>query len=571
MNKIFSLAMTALAGGILCGCNDFLDDNRAPLDRETDNAAFWSMPDNCQAQVDWFYDQINAYGNGANAGSFFFSQLSDDQCAYSFKDWTYINVPSAISSWSATYEVIRHAEYIIAGVRGSSLSDTDKAKFEGIAKLNRADQYFDIVRKFGDVVWVGKVVDVTDNGLLYGSRTSRDIVMDSVLRDLDYAIATLPVSADKMSWSRDMALAMKSYICLWEGSFCKYRTKADNGIEPDAARAKKYFEESVKASSELLPKYSVDGTTYSSKYHSLAEDLAANPEVIFMRAYKDNVKMHSTISYTASSTETAGISKDLFDAYLFKDGKPLSSTAENTTDAGVVTPDGKSVSIDNLLAVRDGRLAETIDPYLMYANMVYDRAGCNGIWSTTGYGVLKFDNISLPVAARKNSAKNYTSCPLYWISAVMCEYAEAKAELEDITNEDLDMSINKLFARAGLPTRTVTELASIKDPKADADGISSLLYEIRRCRRCELAMDKDYRYWDLVRWHQLDKLDSQKNPDIFLGANISMSPVAVSEKNGDYMDGSQGKTRVYMPRYYLYPIPSGQLTLNPELKQNPGW
>lgn len=571
MNKIFSLAMTALAGGILCGCNDFLDDNRAPLDRETDNAAFWSMPDNCQAQVDWFYDQINAYGNGASAGSFFFSQLSDDQCAYSFKDWTYINVPSAISSWSATYEVIRHAEYIIAGVRGSSLSDTDKAKFEGIAKLNRADQYFDIVRKFGDVVWVGKVVDVTDNGLLYGSRTSRDIVMDSVLRDLDYAIATLPVSADKMSWSRDMALAMKSYICLWEGSFCKYRTKADNGIEPDAARAKKYFEESVKASSELLPKYSVDGTTYSSKYHSLAEDLAANPEVIFMRAYKDNVKMHSTISYTASSTETAGISKDLFDAYLFKDGKPLFSTAENTTDAGVVTPDGKSVSIDNLLAVRDGRLAETIDPYLMYANMVYDRAGCKGIWSTTGYGVLKFDNISLPVAARQNSAKNYTSCPLYWISAVMCEYAEAKAELEDITNEDLDMSINKLFARAGLPTRTVTELASIKDPKADADGISSLLYEIRRCRRCELAMDKDYRYWDLVRWHQLDKLDSQKNPDIFLGANISMSPVAVSEKNGDYMDGSQGKTRVYMPRYYLYPIPSGQLTLNPELKQNPGW
>lgn len=564
--------MIAMAGAFLTGCNDFLDDNRNPLDRETDNSAFWSMTANCQAEADWFYDQINAYGNGSGAGSFFFSQLSDDQCAYSFRDWTFTNVPASSTNWSTTYEVIRHAESIINGVRGSKLSEADKLKFEGIAKLNRADQYFDIVRKYGDVVWVGQVVDVNDDAILYGKRTSRDIVMDSVLRDLDYAIATLPTSADKMSWSRDLALAMKSYICLWEGSFCKYRTQADNGLAANAERAKKYFQESVKASTELLPKYSLDAT-YSAKYHSLAEELAANPEVIFMRAYKNNVKFHSTISYTASSTETAGISKDAFDDFLFSDGLPLASTTKNTTDKGeVVELNGKeTVSIQKLLDVRDGRLAEIIDPYLMYANMTYDRAGCTGIWSTTGYGVLKFDNITLPVAGRQNSAKNYTSCPLYWLSSVMLEYAEAKAELGELTDADLNATINQIFTRSGLPTRTVAELSAINDPQAAKDGVSSLLYEIRRCRRCELIMDKDYRYWDLIRWHQLEKLDSTKNPDIFLGANISMSPVAVTEKKGEYMDGSQGKTRTYAAKYYLYPIPSGQLTLNPDLGQNPGW
>ena len=564
--------MIAMAGAFLTGCNDFLDDNRNPLDRETDNSAFWSMTANCQAEADWFYDQINAYGNGSGAGSFFFSQLSDDQCAYSFRDWTFTNVPASSTNWSTTYEVIRHAESIINGVRGSKLSEADKLKFEGIAKLNRADQYFDIVRKYGDVVWVGQVVDVNDDAILYGKRTSRDIVMDSVLRDLDYAIATLPTSADKMSWSRDLALAMKSYICLWEGSFCKYRTQADNGLAANAERAKKYFQESVKASTELLPKYSLDAT-YSAKYHSLAEELAANPEVIFMRAYKNNVKFHSTISYTASSTETAGISKDAFDDFLFSDGLPLASTTKSKTDKGeVVELDGKkTVSIQNLLDVRDGRLAEIIDPYLMYANMTYDRAGCTGIWSTTGYGVLKFDNITLPVAGRQNSAKNYTSCPLYWLSSVMLEYAEAKAELGELTDADLNATINQIFTRSGLPTRTVAELSAINDPQAAKDGVSSLLYEIRRCRRCELIMDKDYRYWDLIRWHQLEKLDSTKNPDIFLGANISMSPVAVTEKKGEYMDGSQGKTRTYAAKYYLYPIPSGQLTLNPDLGQNPGW
>lgn len=564
--------MIAMAGAFLTGCNDFLDDNRNPLDRETDNSAFWSMTANCQAEADWFYDQINAYGNGSGAGSFFFSQLSDDQCAYSFRDWTFTNVPASSTNWSTTYEVIRHAESIINGVRGSKLAEADKLKFEGIAKLNRADQYFDIVRKYGDVVWVGQVVDVNDDAILYGKRTSRDIVMDSVLRDLDYAIATLPTNVDKMTWSRDLALAMKSYICLWEGSFCKYRTQADNGLAPNAERAKKFFQESVKASTELLPKYTLDAT-YSTKYHSLAEDLAANPEVIFMRAYKNNVKYHSTISYTASSTETAGISKDAFDDFLFSDGLPAFSTTKDKTDKGeVVDLNGKpTVSIANLLAVRDGRLAEIIDPYLMYTNMTYDRAGCPGIWSTTGYGVLKFDNINLPVAGRQNSAKNYTSCPLYWLSSVMLEYAEAKAELGELTDADLNASINQIFTRSGLPTRTVAELSAINDPQAAADGVSSLLYEIRRCRRCELIMDKDYRYWDLIRWHQLDKLDSSKNPDIFLGANVSMSPVAVTEKKGDYMDGSQGKTRTYAAKYYLYPIPSGQLTLNPDLGQNIGW
>lgn len=565
--------MIAMAGAFLTGCNDFLDDNRNPLDRETDNAAFWSMPDNCQAECDWFYGQFNAYGNGSGAGSFFFSQLSDDQCAYSFRDWTHINVPAASSDWRATYEVIRHAESIINGVRNSELSEDNKKFFEGVAKLNRAYQYFDIVRKFGDVVWVGGVAG-TEDPVLYAKRTSRDIVMDSVLRDLDYAVATLPVNADKMSWSRDLALAIKSYACLWEGSFCKYRTQADNGIAPNAERAKKYFEESVKASTELLPKYTLDAT-YSAKYHSLADELAANPEVIFMRAYKNNVKFHSTISYTASSTETAGISKDAFDDFLFSDGLPLASTTKDKSDKGeVVELDGKqTVSIQKLLDVRDGRLAEIIDPYLMYTDMTYNRAGCTGIWSTTGYGVLKFDNINLPVSGRQNSAKNYTSCPLYWLSSVMLEYAEAKAELGTITDADLNASINQIFTRSGLPTRTVAELSAINDPQAAKDGVSSLLYEIRRCRRCELIMDKDYRYWDLIRWHQLNKLDSSLNPDIFLGANVSMSPVEIASADlkGEYMNGSQGKTRTYAAKYYLYPIPSGQLTLNPDLGQNPGW
>ena len=59
------------------------------------------------------------------------------------------------------------------------------------------------------------------------------------------------------------------------------------------------------------------------------------------------------------------MTKDAFDAYLFKDGKPLALTSENKSDVGEVDADG-NYSIAKLLEVRDARLAKTIDPFVYY-------------------------------------------------------------------------------------------------------------------------------------------------------------------------------------------------------------
>lgn len=80
------------------------------------------------------------------------------------------------------------------------------------------------------------------------------------------------------------------------------------------------------------------------------------------------------------------------------------------------------------------------------------------------------------------------------------------------------------------------------------------------------------RYWDLIRWHQLDKLDSTTNPDIFKGANVINDPSYNATKAGNYIDGSKGKVRTYNKKYYLYPLSSDQISLNPNLApNNPGW
>ena len=71
-------------------------------------------------------------------------------------------------------------------------------------------------------------------------------------------------------------------------------------------------------------------TSYQGNYNST--DLSSNPEMILYKAYKEGLLMHSTIDYTCSSTQISGMSKNAFESYLFKDGKPMALTSLNKSD-----------------------------------------------------------------------------------------------------------------------------------------------------------------------------------------------------------------------------------------------
>ena len=564
MKRIYKYFAVALAVTTLASCDDFIEDNRYPLDQQTNSPMYWNNAANVTNQCNTFYNNYYGYGRGDSGGLFYYKTLSDDQAGRSFTNWTYVNAMASMGDWSNPFVEIRRANYIINNVRTSSLSDVEKRNFEGIARLNRAWQYFDLVRKFGDVQWIGVVVDPADSEVVYAARDDRDVVMDSVLADLNYACANIKAQSGKTAWSKDMANAMKADITLWEGTFCKYRTQADNGKAADAARAEKFLKECVTACEKVMASGYEIGDDYQATYNSTS--LSGSNNIIFFKEYQNNLMYHSLIAYTCSSTQINGMTKDAFDAYLFKDGKPLALTTENKSDVGEVDADG-NYSIAKLLEVRDGRLAKTIDPIVYYQGMSWARSGAMEMTSSTGYGVSKYDNVDLPLDNRTQTVKNYTCAPIYWLEVVYCNYAEAKAELGTITDADLDKTINKLYARAGLPALKAN--VGFSDP-ANNWGVSDIIWEVRRCRRCELMFDNWFRYWDLVRWHKLDKLDSQKNPNILLGANMTAAPVDILNVGG-YVDGSHGGVRVYNSKYYLYPIPTDQITLNDKLTQNPGW
>lgn len=577
MKKTILIGALLVSGLALTSCDDFLDDNRYPLTQETDNPAYWNNADNVKLQCDQMLQYFTGYASGSSYGEFYFNTLGDDQCTSDFTNWKFTSIPSSSSSYTSPYTNLRHSVMIIERLENSSIDQTVKENYMGIARLCRAYQQYLLVRRYGDCHFVEHVLNVTDADILYGPRTKRDVVFDKILEDLDYACAHITTNKNSQYWSRDLAYAMKSYICLCEGTFRKYCNEQENGLAADGARATKLLQESAKASDYLIAsgRYSL-ASQYRANYQSFYTKASAvpsmmnNPEMILFRGYETNILMNCVQDFTCGTTPIDGITKDAFDDYLFKDGKPKALTSMNKSDVGEWN--GQVYSIQKLLDVRDNRLAQTTDPTVYFEGLTGERAGATGMTSSTGYGVSKYDNVALSLDDRR-TVRNTVCAPIYWYSVILLENAEAKAELGTLTDADMDKTLNLLYARAELPRQTVASLTAMNDPANDMN-VSSLIWEVRRCRRCELIMDNDFRYWDLIRWHQLDKADPAKNPDIALGANISTCPIQTSVDAQGYIKGNRNYpslTREFKSCYYQYPIPTGQINLNPELGQNPNW
>ena len=162
----------------------------------------------------------------------------------------------------------------------------------------------------------------------------------------------------------------------------------------------------------------------------------------------------------------------------------------------------------------------------------------------------------------------------------LLNYAEAKAELGggSISQDDLDMSINKLRARDGMVNLVNNPPM---DPRYSADGISAVLVEIRRERRVELFFE-GFRYDDLRRWKQGKKLEHKD-----YGIRWDAATRAAVDPDGkttvktglvdgvEYLEpykGTDFETPIFdESKHYHWPLPLDVISQNPELGQNPGW
>jgi hypothetical protein len=149
------------------------------------------------------------------------------------------------------------------------------------------------------------------------------------------------------------------------------------------------------------------------------------------------------------------------------------------------------------------------------------------------------------------------------------------------TQNDLDISVNKLRARSGVAKleyaggqNVAVNGTGFTDPKKDAD-VTSLIWEIRRERRSELMMD-GFRFQDLMRWKKGKYLDTVFNPDSYLGAKVPANGSVRLNAQGYIMPYVAASQRSFTdPKNYLSAVPTSQILLYPPsiqaTMQNPGW
>jgi hypothetical protein len=379
-----------------------------------------------------------------------------------------------------------------------------------------------------------------------------------VLSDLNFAIAHLPVNALDGRLNTYMALALKARICLWEGTYREYFGVGDptTYLQQASAAAEQIM------NSGLFSLYST-GSPQSDYYNLFIQDeLKGNPEAIMPMRYLTIVLTNNFDRELGQAGD--GYSKDFVRSFLCTDGLPTSLSPLYQGDD----------SLDAEVKNRDPRLAQQIATrgfdFLNGDTITLPRIGTTV--TSTGYQPIKGRSSSL---AAWNASQSTYDCFIFRYAETLLIEAEATAELGQCTQVTLDATINKLRDRVGMPHMILANL--VKDPTSDFPTLPVLIDEIRRERRVELGSE-GFRFDDLHRWKAGALIN---NPETILGVKLLPSvraeypPAQVSSivvDANDYVRVYPNITaRTWDDKLYLYPIPLQELTLNPQLQQNPGW
>jgi hypothetical protein len=543
-------------------------------------------------------NELDAFANNFYTnfpGSSVFEEESDLIIKNSRSDWMRDgrSVPGSGGGW--TWTALRDFNTLIE-MSSNCTDENVRDEYIGVARFFRAWFYFEKVKRFGDVPWYDRQLGSSDKDL-YKPRDSRELVMSHVVEDLDFAIAHLPVKHSVYKVTKWTALALKSRACLFEGTFRKY-----HGFKLDGHTAEWYLEQAAAAGEEFISTsgYSVyAGGGVENSYRDLfASEDAIGTEIILARDYDKNLSIkHNGTYYTLGNYGNPGMTRKMFCSYLMKDGSRF-------TDK-----DGwKIMSFVDEVKNRDPRLSQSI------RTPGYKRIGSDKVeapdfgHTETGYMITKYmQGADLGVDLYGAS---YNDLPLFRSAEVYLNFAEAKAELGTLTQADLDKSIKLLRDRVGMPNIDLAVANASPDPYLMAEDTgypnvtganAGVILEIRRERTVEL-FDENFRFYDLIRWKNGQAithkflgmyfpapgaydLDGNGTLDVCfytdsapsgLPANVVKFKIGerifFTEGDHGYVDVTPNLPGVWNEnRDYFYPIPTDELTLNPNLVQNPGW
>lgn len=556
---------------ICYSCKDYLD--RPPLDAiSTDD--YWKTPSDLEKYVQKFYNNLPRHGIGMpleDANSDNMIRLTPDEVMNGVR-------PPTPGTWVSEWQTIRSINIFLDNYHQVQGDLETYRHFVGEAYFFKAWFYFQLLKRYGDLPWYTHTL-LPGSEDLYRPRDPRTVVADSILGHLDKAVTLLnPRSvAGNTKINKEAALAFKSRVALYEGTWQKYHANTPFGTP--GAQPEKYFRACVEAAEALINGSYTRGI-YSTgnperDYYTLfgLDNMSSVNEVLLYRIASTSESLGSGVQfYTTASTASMGVTWWLVSSYLGKDGLPIDYSALASEQKG-------NAFLASLPALSDPRLHATVwcpgdlrvaSTQEKFNKPWIDRGG-NEL-CPTGFQVKKCSNPNSSAAGITDGSNNnsQTGYILFRYAEVLLNYAEAQYELNGTVNYEV---LNLLRKRVGMPDFQV--IPQSQDPHRIDYGypISDALYEIRRERRVELALEghraNDYKRWAAHALFQGKRplgypLDSAEFPTLRLPLTGDgyIDYFQTHLPNGYSFRGGQD---------YLDPIPLDEITLNPNLTQNPGW
>lgn len=605
MKRIQNLLAYTLLLLFLVSCSDeFLD--KLPEDSLAETNTF-STNNSIQAYAWQFYEMFEAHnevtriaGNSRPGAGFGLDReaqadLIQDGSLTSGSPyiWGRVIVPSADSNYEEAYRQIRKANLLLKNVPTSDLDEIDRDHWLSVGLFFKAFNYFELLKRYGEVPWLEELID-DQSEELYAPKTPRQELAALILRDLTWAEEHIKdnVGLEKKEVDRSVVNALISQFGLFEGTWRKYH---------DLGNEAPYLQASKTASEKLIAEF----PNLHPKFDELqnSESLQGVSGMILFKEYNELENWSNMSTTFRASNSTWDITRKGVDMFLTKDGLVVTnpSTPEYQADRDMVsefknrdnrllfsTPTPYKVKLLNNTTwvptgnVDDAEWFPTMEqlsdplhktlPDLNWRGNVVSRvpnfnqnsvAGFNRTFS--GYRVWKhYNQLNTGV-----SSTDFADAPIYRMGEILLNYAEVKFELGEFNQSVADETINKLRVRGDVAPMMIGAIDAGFDPTRDP-SVDPILWEIRRERAVELLAE-GFRREDLRRWKKMNYVEQVKlGRWITASSQNNLVPIQGNATEG-YVQTVPGTPPAFPDFYYLFPLPSDQLVLNPQLEQNPGW
>lgn len=591
--------------GLTLGLTSCFDLDMQPEGVLSSTTAFATSAE-MEKYLNQFYESgVKAQSNNVgNASGIAFGDLNSDNMITNTID-TRLAGETTLSSASqlSNYTQIRNLNFLINNLGNNKESGADRNQCVGEAYFFRAWYYYQMFINYGELTWVNRVLDPVQEQMEL-PRDSRTVIADSILADLDKAIAHLkPQSTNStMRVHQDVARALKSEVALFEATWEKYH-KAEGDAFYDKsitdAKIRNYFEQAAEAAQQVMERnvWSISTGNPLTAYRDLfiTLDLSGNQEVLWWKKYNaaDNIG-HCVTRYLNKGGGLAGASASIVDDYLTREGRPFSKAEREAAK--------KEYGAELQASLRDPRLSQSIcipgqelRPNGEYVFQLPPLDGNSYHQNTTGYSILKYVEFNTQYMPTVDGEyKSQAPAIQFRYADILLNYAEALAELDGAANaERIRTALAPLRARVGMP-----DVDFDREYNTEADypfrNLDKYVQAVRRERRVEKAFEGS-RLTDILRWAAADELIIGKTPTgaLFTGSNLENAygtNLVYDQASGNnlFLTGKPGDAARYVvpfdntaypngwqfraDRDYLHPIQLRMLSLtNNKWTQNPGW